>query len=128
MIKLNAVSIMALLIILPNANGSNADAFLTSVVTVAMAILVLKTRFCSLFIDLGRNSYFIYFFHFHLLLYIERFFLTRSYNANSISLILLLPFLAMTILFFSFFVSKLSMALFEIPTKKMIYKLLGIKS
>jgi hypothetical protein len=128
--KLNVISILALLMILPNANGSNAEALLTLVVTVILGVLVLKLKLCSLLlVYLGKHSYFIYFFHFQLLLLIQFFYLNRYYSfMNSISLILLLPILTTFILIVSMLFSRLSMNLFENPSKRFIYKLFGIKS
>jgi peptidoglycan/LPS O-acetylase OafA/YrhL len=128
--KLNVISILGLLTILPNANGSNAEALVTLVGTLIVGLLVLKSNICSLFlIRLGKHSYFIYFFHFQLLLLIQTFYLNRYYSfMNSLSLILLLPVLSILTLFVSMIFSRLSMNLFENPSKRFIHKLFGIKS
>lgn len=128
--KLNVISILALLMILPNANGSNAEALLTLVVTLILGVLVLKSKLCSLLlVYLGKHSYCIYFFHFHLLLLIQSFYLNRYYSfVNSISLILLLPILTTLILFVSMLFARLSMNLFENPSKRFIHKLFGIRT
>ena len=128
--KLNVISILGLLMILPNANGSNAEALLTLVGTLIVGLLVLKSNFCSsIFIPLGKNSYFIYFFHFQLLLLIQSFYFNRDYSfVNSISLLLFLPILTTLVLTVSMLFSRLSMNLFENPSKKVIHKLFGIKT
>jgi peptidoglycan/LPS O-acetylase OafA/YrhL len=127
--KLNVISILALSMILPNANGSNAEALLTLVVTVILGVLVLKSKLCLLLlVYLGKHSYFIYFFHFQLLLLIQSYYLDRYYSfMNSISLILLLPILTTFVLIVSMLFSRLSMNLFENPSKRFIHKLFGIK-
>ena len=128
--KLNIISILGLLTILPNANGSNAEAFVTLIGTLIVGLLVLKSNtFSLILIYLGKHSYFIYFFHFQLLLLIQSFYLNRNYSfVNSISLFLLLPVLTTLVLVVSMLFSSLSMNLFENPSKRFVYKLFGIKS
>jgi peptidoglycan/LPS O-acetylase OafA/YrhL len=128
--RLNLVSILGLLTILPNANGSNAEALVTLIGTLIVGLLVLKSNICSLIlIYLGKHSYFIYFFHFQLLLLIQSFYFNRNYSfVNSMSLLLLLPVLTTLVLIVSMLFSRLSMNLFENPSKRVIYKLFGIKS
>jgi peptidoglycan/LPS O-acetylase OafA/YrhL len=126
----NASSLLLVLIVCPSISGQNASAIMLIIATLVFGILAMNvSKLMRIFSILGVHSYFIYFFHFHVIAMVKHIFANNYsvFDNNAINNLIYIFIFPTLVLSFSLIVAKFSMRFFEKPLQKLILTRISYK-